>query len=322
MQFTSVKALIQTELTAVNQEILQQVENSLSLIKQLAQYLINSGGKRFRPILVILSAKALNYSGQQHIHLAALIEFIHTATLLHDDVVDNSDLRRGQQTANEIWGNEASVLVGDFLFSRSFQMMATLEQPRIIQLLANTTNTLAMGEVKQLMHRHQATLDEETYYQIIQAKTAELFAGACASAAILSQADEHTITAMYNYGIAIGFAFQLIDDALDYQGNPQELGKHLGDDLAEGKVTLPLIRCLQRSNLKQKKLITEAIKAGGGEHLTLIQRAIASTDAITYTYAAAQQWINKAIDALSIVPDSDFRKALEYLAHYAVERHG
>lgn len=321
MQFDAVKVLIETELAAVNTEIYRQIESSLTLINQLAQYLIDSGGKRFRPVLALLTAKALNYQGDQHIILAALIEFIHTATLLHDDVVDSSDLRRGNKTANALWGNEASVLVGDFLFSRSFQMMVSLDQPRIIAQLANTTNALAAGEVNQLMHRHEATLDETTYYDIIRAKTAELFAAACATSAILCQADTTVETAMYDYGIALGFAFQLIDDALDYSGSEAELGKHLGDDLAEGKMTLPIIRCLEQSSPEQQAIIQQGIQQGGRNHLPSIQQAIASTDAIAYTYAAANQWVDKALSAIAILPASAYKDALAGLAHYAVKRH-
>ena len=321
MQFDDIKAIIESELTAVNLEIYRQIESSLTLINQLAQYLINSGGKRFRPVLTLLTAKALGYHGQQHIVLAALIEFIHTATLLHDDVVDSSNLRRGKQTANALWGNESSVLVGDFLFSRAFQMMVSLDQPKIIEQLANTTNALAAGEVNQLMHRHESDLDETTYYEIIRAKTAELFAAACSTAAVLCQADPEKEAALYDYGIALGFAFQLVDDALDYSGSEAELGKNLGDDLAEGKMTLPIIRCLQQSPEDQKSLIRQGIQAGGREHLPRIQQAIASTDAIAYTYSAANQWVEKALSAVTSLPESIYRSALESLAHYAVKRH-
>ncbi len=321
VQFEDIKQLIHEELEAVNQEIYAQVETSLTLINQLAQYLIRSGGKRFRPILTLLTAKALAHSGKQHILLAALIEFIHSATLLHDDVVDNSDLRRGRQTANAVWGNEASVLVGDFLFSRAFQMMVVLDQPRIIAQLANTTNALAAGEVNQLMHRHKTDLDEITYYEIIRAKTAELFAATCATAAILSNASTQIEHAMYDYGLALGFAFQLVDDALDYSGTETELGKHLGDDLAEGKMTLPIIRCLSQSSPTQQMLIRAGIHEGGREHLLAIQQAIASTDAIAYTYQVANRWIDKALAAIAILPPSIYRNALESLAHYAIKRY-
>lgn len=321
MQFAEIKTLITNELSHVNDEITRQVDTSITLINQLSQHLIAGGGKRFRPMLTLLTAKALDYTGKQHITLAALIEFIHTATLLHDDVVDSSNLRRGQQTANTLWGNEASVLVGDFLFSRAFQMMVSLDQPRIIEQLANTTNALAAGEVKQLMHRHEPDLDESTYYEIIRAKTAELFAAACTTAGILCVAPPAIETALYDYGIALGFAFQLVDDALDYSGSEEELGKQLGNDLAEGKMTLPIIRCLQKASPGQQKHIRDEIHHGRREHLLSIQEAIASTDAIAYTYAAAERWILKAKSAISILPKTTYRIGLESLANYAVQRH-
>ena len=252
MQIEDIKTLLANELKAVDTEIMRQLETPITLINQLAQYLINSGGKRLRPMLTLLTAKALNYPGSEHVVLAALIEFIHTATLLHDDVVDSSDLRRGNETANSIWGNESSVLVGDFLFSRAFQMMITLKSESIIAKLADTTNALASGEVNQLMHRHKPDIDEETYFAIIRAKTAELFAAACSTAAELADTDSATQIAMQDYGLALGYAFQLIDDVLDYSGDKDTMGKNLGDDLAEGKMTLPIIRCLQQSSPEQQ----------------------------------------------------------------------
>ena len=320
MQIEDIKTLLANELKAVDTEIMRQLETPITLINQLAQYLINSGGKRLRPMLTLLTAKALNYPGSEHVVLAALIEFIHTATLLHDDVVDSSDLRRGNETANSIWGNESSVLVGDFLFSRAFQMMITLKSESIIAKLADTTNALASGEVNQLMHRHKPDIDEETYFAIIRAKTAELFAAACSTAAELADTDSATQIAMQDYGLALGYAFQLIDDVLDYSGDKDTMGKNLGDDLAEGKMTLPIIRCLQQSSPEQQEQIRICIKEGGRQHLPIIQQAIASTDAIDYTYAKANQCMDRALSAVAVLPESDYRTALEDLARYAVGR--
>ncbi len=320
MTIEAIKQLLQPELDALNAEIVQQLETPIDLINQLAHYIIDSGGKRMRPMLTLLTTKALHYRGNQQHILATLIEFIHTATLLHDDVVDDSELRRGNETANHIWGNEASVLVGDYLFSRAFQMIVTIDQSDIFARLSSTTNKLAIGEVTQLMFRHNPEIDESTYFSIIEAKTAKLFAAACSTAGMLCNADKAIIDSLDQYGTALGMAFQLIDDALDYQGNTELLGKNLGDDLAEGKVTLPIIRCLQQSPRQQKELIRQCIMSNGSANLNTIQQAIASTDAIEYTYMTGQRYINDALTAIQALPASEYQQALIDLAHFAVNR--
>ena len=245
MTLDEIKLLSQDDMTAVNQHIFSQLSSDVALINQLGIYIVNSGGKRLRPLLAVLAARALGYQGQQHITLATIIEFIHTATLLHDDVVDESMLRRGKETANAVFGNQASVLVGDFLYTRSFQLMVSLGQMRVMQILADATNIIAEGEVLQLMNVNDPDTTEESYMQVIYCKTAKLFEAATQLAAVLSGKDEAIVEAMKAYGMHLGTAFQLIDDVLDYQANVDELGKNIGDDLAEGKPTLPLIHALK-----------------------------------------------------------------------------
>lgn len=320
MAIDIIKTLLQDDLTAVNQVIVRNLDSSISLIKELGQHIINSGGKRLRPLLVLLSARALGYSGHQHVELAALVEFIHTATLLHDDVVDASELRRGNETANAIWGNEASVLVGDFLFSRAFQMMITVNNVTVMSILANATNAIATGEALQLMNRNNPDTTEAAYMQVIESKTARLFAAAAEVGAVVTAAPKSLQTAMATYGNHLGIAFQLIDDILDYSGNQTTIGKNIGDDLAEGKATLPLIYALRHSQDAQQRLIRDAIMHGGLQHLAAIQEAIASTHAIEYTYATATQQVNLAVAALAEVPDSTYRQALIQLAQFAAER--
>lgn len=320
MILDELKILLRDDWDAVNHLIAQHLDSDIALIKKLSQYIVYSGGKRLRPLLVLLSAKAFHYTGTQHIQLAALVEFIHTATLLHDDVVDASSLRRGNETANAIWGNEASVLVGDFLFSRSFQMMVEIGNVKIMEILANVTNTIAQGEVMQLMNCHNPHASEAYYRKVIQAKTAALFAAATQLGAILANQPLDVQEALYRYGNHLGTAFQLVDDALDYSGNPDEMGKNLGDDLAEGKPTLPLIYSMQKGNAQQKAIIEAAIIDGNIEQLELIQQTIASTGAIEYTYAAAHEEIQLAVATLSHVPDSPYRNALLAIAEFAIAR--
>lgn len=315
-------SLVKDDFQAVNQLIKNQLHSHVELINELSRHIIHSGGKRLRPLLVLLSAKAFNYSGEQHIATAAIIEFIHTATLLHDDVVDNSILRRGKKTANAIWGNEASVLVGDFLYSRAFQMMVTLKEKNItiMRILADTTNTISEGEVLQLLNCNNPDVTEENYMQVIYNKTAKLFEAAAQIGAILGSRSESEIHAARDYGKYLGIAFQLIDDALDYCANSEQIGKNIGDDLAEGKPTLPLIHVLSHGNNHEKELVRNAIKNGDASSLKEILVAIESTEAISYTYRLAELYAAKAISALGLFPASIYQDALKQLAEFSATR--
>jgi octaprenyl-diphosphate synthase len=320
MDFEAIKALARDDLVLVNREIQTRLTSDVVLINQLGNYIVNSGGKRLRPLIVLLAARALGYGGTGHIQLAAIIEFIHTATLLHDDVVDASEMRRGQSTANSIWGNEASVLVGDFLYSRAFEMMVELDSMRVMEILAHTTNTIAKGEVQQLLNCHDPDTTEERYLEVIHNKTAKLFEAAARLAAVISRQAETVESAMARYGMHLGAAFQLVDDALDYGRNNPGLGKNVGDDLAEGKPTLPLIHALRQGNEVQKRLIRDAIENGGHDRIDAVVDAIESTGSIAYTARRAESEAELAISALDAVPDSPYRQALRDLAHFSVYR--
>ena len=318
--FELVKNLIRADSKAVDELIRKNLRSDVMLISQVSEYIINSGGKRIRPLITLLAAKALNYSGKNHILTAAIIEFIHTATLLHDDVVDESKRRRGQDTANIIFGNQASVLIGDFLYSRAFQMMVKLDEMKVLRVLADTTNTIATGEVMQLINAHDPNIDENNYTEVIYRKTACLFEASGHAAAILADTDKTNRMAMINYGKHLGIAFQLIDDALDYSASSEVLGKNLGDDLAEGKPTLPIIYAIKNSSPTERKTIQTAIENGDLTKLAIIQEIIESTGAIKYTSMQAQEAAEKAIDASSILPDSKYKEALISIANFAVHR--
>ena len=318
--FELVKNLIRADSKAVDELIRKNLRSDVMLISQVSEYIINSGGKRIRPLIALLAAKALNYSGKNHILTAAIIEFIHTATLLHDDVVDESKRRRGQDTANIIFGNQASVLIGDFLYSRAFQMMVKLDEMKVLRVLADTTNTIATGEVMQLINAHDPNIDENNYTEVIYRKTACLFEASGHAAAILADTDKTNRMAMINYGKHLGIAFQLIDDALDYSASSEVLGKNLGDDLAEGKPTLPIIYAIKNSSPTERKTIQTAIENGDLTKLAIIQEIIESTGAIKYTSMQAQEAAEKAIDASSILPDSKYKEALISIANFAVHR--
>ncbi len=320
MELAEINALIADDMGAVNRCIQDRLSSDVVLINQIGHHIVNSGGKRLRPVLHLLGARALGYRGEQHIELAALIEFIHTATLLHDDVVDASELRRGQDTANSLWGNEASVLVGDFLYSRAFQMMVTLDNMRVMEILADATNTIAEGEVQQLLNVHDPDTTEERYYQVIHNKTAKLFESATQLAAIINQQDEETEQAMAAYGIHLGAAFQLVDDCLDYSSSSDEIGKNVGDDLAEGKPTLPLIYSMEVGTPEQVASIRQAIETGGRDHIEAVLETIKATGAIEYTARAAQAEADKAIACLVKIPDSDYKQAMLALARFSVDR--
>ncbi|MDH3354109.1 MAG: octaprenyl diphosphate synthase [Chromatiales bacterium] len=320
MNIEAIYNLISDDRHAVDKVIRERLHSEIVLINQISNYIIGSGGKRLRPVLILLIANALGYKGRDHHELAAVIEFIHTATLLHDDVVDGSELRRGKETANNVFGNEAAVLVGDFLYSRSFQMMVTVKNMRVMEILAEATNTIAEGEVQQLLNIHNADLDEAGYLEVIRSKTAKLFESSAQLGAVLTGQDGEIEKAMASYGLHLGIAFQLIDDALDYTGDADELGKNLGDDLAEGKPTLPLIYLIHNGNPEQAELVRDAINNGRGEQLAAISKAIKASDAIEYTLKAADREVEKAIATLNCLPDSDYKEALIGLAHFSVER--
>ncbi len=312
--------LIEADMREVDAVIHQRLHTGVPLVAQVSQYIIAAGGKRLRPALLLLTAGALGYRDARRFNLAAVVEFIHTATLLHDDVVDESTLRRGRATANEAFGNPASVLVGDFLYSRAFQMMVDSHNMRVMEVLAEATNVIAEGEVLQLMNLHDANLDENGYLRVIRSKTAKLFEASARLAAIAAKASPELEAACADYGQALGTAFQVIDDALDYDGDAHELGKNLGDDLREGKNTLPLIIALQRANAADQAIIRQAIENGGQGQLTEVIRIIAQTQALAATHAAAAQEARRAIDALAPLPASAYKDALLQLAAELLER--
>ncbi len=320
MKIEDVHALIKSNMDAVNDTIKRRLSSEVVLINQIGHHIVNSGGKRLRPMLVLLAAHALGYRGRHHINLAAIVEFIHTATLLHDDVVDSSEQRRGQETANSLWGNEASVLVGDFLYSRAFQMMVEVGDMRVMEILAETTNTIAEGEVLQLLNCHDADTTEDRYIKVIRYKTAKLFEAASRLGAILSDSDRELELAMARYGMHLGTAFQLVDDMLDYDASDKEIGKNIGDDLAEGKPTLPLIHAMRNGTPEQTALVRRAIEQGGLEEMERIREVIETTDAIAYTARAAREEAGKAEAALENVPDSPYKEALFALAEFSIHR--
>lgn len=320
MDFQAIQQLVKDDFEAVNREITARLHSDVALINTVGTHIIHSGGKRLRPLLVLLGSRALGYRGQGHVLLAAIVEFIHTATLLHDDVVDASQMRRGRSTANSIWGNEASVLVGDFLYSRAFEMMVGVDSMRVMEVLANTTNTIARGEVMQLMHCHDPDTSEERYIEVIHSKTAKLFEAAARLCAVIGNRNGAIESAMARYGLHLGTAFQLIDDALDYEGSNKELGKNIGDDLAEGKPTLPLIHAMRAGSKTQRELLRKAIVDGGLERMDEVTGIIESAGSIAYTARRAEQEADLARAALSAIPDSPYKQALEALVHFSVHR--
>jgi len=320
MDISAIRNLIKEDLKATDHLILDRLQSDVVLINQVGHYIVNSGGKRLRPMLVLLAARALGYPGSQHIDLAAIIEFIHTATLLHDDVVDESEKRRSRDTANAVWGNAASVLVGDFLYSRSFEMMVDLQQMRVMDILSHATNRIAEGEVLQLLNCNDPDTDEERYFEVIQRKTATLFEAGTRLAAVISQSSEETEMAMADYGRHLGLAFQMIDDALDYGSSNQDIGKNLGDDLAEGKPTLPLIYAMQKGTDAQARLIREVIEHGSHKQTDSVMEIIQSTNAIDYTKQFAKNEAELAKKALDKIPPSDYRSALTALADFSISR--
>ena len=313
-------ALVANDMVEVDKVIARRLESGVPLVGEVSRYIISAGGKRLRPVLLLLVCGALGYSGAQRFNLAAVVEFIHTATLLHDDVVDESTLRRGRPTANESFGNPASVLVGDFLYSRAFQMMVDAGDMRIMQILADATNVIAEGEVLQLMNMHDASLDEAGYLRVIRSKTAKLFEASARLGAVLAQAPAAIEQACADYGQALGTAFQVIDDVLDYDGDAGEMGKNLGDDLREGKATLPLIAAMQRGNDIQREVIRNAIQSGSVSELDRIVAIVNDTGALDVTRQAAAAEARRAVDAARQLPGNSFTSGLLQLAAQLLER--
>ncbi|MDB5797102.1 MAG: ispB [Paucimonas sp.] len=317
---TAINIPIEADMQAVNGVIRSQLHSDVTLVNQIAEYIIGAGGKRIRPVLVLLMAKAHGYRGDFHHRLAAIVEFIHTATLLHDDVVDESSLRRGRQTANALFGNAASVLVGDFLYSRAFQMMVDIDSMRVMRILADATNVIAEGEVLQLLNMNDPDVSEERYVQVIRSKTAKLFEAAAELGAVIAGADETQIQAAARYGASLGTAFQLIDDALDYTGDAAAIGKNVGDDLREGKPTLPLIWLMQHGIEHERNLVRSCIENGDEQHFDEILAAITRSGAIEYTRQKAEQASLDASSAISSLPHSEFKDSLLQLSAFAVDR--
>jgi octaprenyl-diphosphate synthase len=320
IEFADVRALAADDMQRVDALIRHRLSSDVVLINQIADHIIAGGGKRLRPMLHVLAAGAASYGGDQHIKLAAVIEFIHTSTLLHDDVVDESDLRRGRKTANALWGNAASVLVGDFLYSRSFQLMVELDDMRVMRILADTTNTIAEGEVLQLLNIGNADVDEAAYLAVIERKTAVLFAAATELGGVLAGLPEEQVAALRRYGMELGYAFQIADDLLDYVSDADTLGKNIGDDLAEGKPTLPLIYAMQKADPEQAQSLRHAIEHGGLDSLERIIAAIRDSGALDRTHERAVQHAKAAREALDALSPSPYRDALAALADYSVQR--
>jgi octaprenyl-diphosphate synthase len=316
----AVLELVAPDMAQVDRVIAQRLDSGVPLVAEVARYIISAGGKRLRPVLLLLTCGALGYTGAQRHNLAAVVEFIHTATLLHDDVVDESTLRRGRPTANENFGNPASVLVGDFLYSRAFQMMVDANSMRVMQTLADATNVIAEGEVLQLMNMHDASLDEDGYLRVIRSKTAKLFEASARLGPILAGSPPEIENACAHYGQALGTAFQVIDDVLDYDGNSAEMGKNLGDDLREGKATLPLILAMQRGDAAQSRTVREAIETGNVDRLSDIVAIVRDTGALAATRSAAAAEAQRAIDAAMQLPDNAYRTAMVALASQLLDR--
>jgi octaprenyl-diphosphate synthase len=314
-------SVVKQDFQAVDELIRANLNSEVPMVEEIAAYLVEAGGKRLRPLLVLLCAKACGYRGHHHVKLAAVIEFLHTAMLLHDDVVDESDLRRGRETVNAAWGNAPSVLVGDFLHSRAFEMMVEIGNIQVMQILSRATNVIAEGEVQQLSFIRNPATTEDEYMEIISRKTAMLFQAAAHAGAVLAGADEKTEHALRGYGLHLGIAFQMVDDQLDYLGTPEELGKNIGDDLAEGKVTLPLIIAMRNGQPDQKAFVENAIRNGGVENLPKMLQLVNSTGALKYTAEQANMQRCEAVGYLGNVADSEFKDSMSTLVNFVVDRH-
>lgn len=320
MSLESIRALVSEDLSATDRVIISQLESNIPLIKEIIEYILTCGGKRVRPMIVLLAAKSLSHNGMQHLDMAAVIELIHTATLLHDDVVDRSTLRRGHKTAHTIWGSSASVLVGDFLYSRAFQVVVDMRHQPILDIFAKATHYIAEGEILQLVNCNNPDTTEAFYFEIIERKTAKLFEIAAELGALLATQVEADITALRDYGRHLGLAYQLIDDALDYSQSAEQTGKNVGQDIAEGKTTLPLIHAMRKSKGADVTLLRDAIQSGSNQNLDTILRIIESTEAIKYTATAARQHAQLAKQALAHIADSPYRRALEQMSDFVVSR--
>ncbi len=317
---TPVYDLARDDFAEVNRLIPHQLTSDVELVEEIGRYIVDSGGKRLRPLMVLLGARCCGYQGDDHVRLAAIIEFLHTATLLHDDVVDRSELRRGRATANALWGNAPSVLVGDFLYSRAFQLMVELEDMNIMAILADATNTIAAGEVQQFASIGNFAIDEAQYMEIIRCKTALLFQAATHTAGVLSSEDPDEVAALKNFGLHFGLAYQLVDDWLDYEGDSSTLGKNVGDDLAEGKLTLPLIHALANAPDADANVVRDAVSARSAERLAEVLQVVRSSGALSYTRSAATRQCARAVECLTGLPDNEYRDALETLANFCLDR--
>jgi len=318
--YETIRAPVEADFEAVNQFVIDQLYSNVSLVESIGHYIVAAGGKRMRPVLVLLSARACGIDNSQHVPMAGVIEFIHTATLLHDDVVDMSTMRRGRPTANSQWNNPSSVLVGDFIYSRAFQILVSLQNMRIMEIMADTTNRIAEGEVLQLLNKHNVEVSEADYLRVIHNKTAILFEAAAQCGAILAGANADTEDALRRFGLHVGTAFQLIDDILDYEGDSEKLGKNVGDDLAEGKPTLPLIYAMEHGSDTDARLIRDSLKTGGLESLEKIIEVVQKSGGLDYTRRAAEEQVARAIACLESLPESSFRTALDSMARFAIER--
>jgi octaprenyl-diphosphate synthase len=318
--FTEIQALMKSELDLMNKILVDRLDSNVDLISQMSQYIINSGGKRIRPLLLLICAKATDYDGDYHYSMAVVIELIHTATLLHDDVVDQSATRRGQETANELWGNAPSVLVGDFLYSRAFEIMVEPNSMEIMRILSKATNQISEGEVLQLLNIKNANVTQAEYFKVIERKTACLFKAACEIAGILSSADQKVINAMGSFGMHLGNAFQIIDDTLDYESDSKIIGKEIGDDLSEGKVTLPMIYALEKTEEVENKILKDAIKNADASHIDQIVEILLNVDAFQYSRDIAKIESNRALESIDYLPDSKYKTALKLLCELSLER--
>ena len=318
--FTEIQALMKSELDLMNKILVDRLDSNVGLINQMSHYIINSGGKRIRPLLLLICAKATEYEGDYHYSMAVVIELIHTATLLHDDVVDQSKTRRGQETANELWGNAPSVLVGDFLYSRAFEIMVEPNSMEIMRILSKATNQISEGEVLQLLNIKNANVTQAEYFKVIERKTACLFKAACQIAGILSSADQKVINAMGSFGMHLGNAFQIIDDTLDYESDSNIIGKEIGDDLSEGKVTLPMIYALEKTKKVENKILKDAIKNADASHIDQIVEILLNVDAFQYSRDIAKIESNRALESIDYLPDSKYKTALKLLCELSLER--
>ena len=318
--FSEIHALMKSDLVMMDEILVNRLDSNVDLISQMSQYIINSGGKRIRPLLLLLCARATNYKGEYHYSMAVVIELIHTATLLHDDVVDGSSTRRGQETANELWGNAPSVLVGDFLYSRAFEIMVEPNSMQIMKILSKATNQISEGEVLQLLNIKNANVSQSEYFEVIERKTACLFKAACQIAGILSESDKDIINALGSFGMHLGNAFQIIDDTLDYESNSSVIGKEVGDDLSEGKVTLPMIYALENTKGSEKETLSNAITNADSSNIDNIVNILLSVNAFEYSRKVAKNESNLALKSLEIIPNSEYRSALKLLCELSLDR--